>query len=223
MNTPLLDRISGQDFPFGLPTCLRFAFSLRDRLTRRYTADLSIMPPQQLTVGWPVNPSADVPVFPPFALLLTFLSSQLMWRLTKKRLRWLSWPIDSRWVRLAAFVGAASVTLSIADAAGKALEDAGSGVMFTEVNGLATDWPFDSVRNPMYSTLLFILLPALAVLIYSAWSFVFLLLLYAYITDIVIASEEKQLLELFGEQYVQYAKQTPRLSVTGVWARKDED
>ena len=82
-----------------------------------------------------------------------------MWRLTKKRLRWLSWPIDSRWVRLAAFVGAASVTLSIADAAGKALEDAGSGVMFTEVNGLATDWPFDSVRNPMYSTLLFILLP----------------------------------------------------------------
>ena len=115
------------------------------------------------------------------------------------------------------------MTLSIADAAGKALEDAGSGVMFTEVNGLATDWPFDSVRNPMYSTLLFILLPALAVLIDSAWPFVFLPLLYAYISDIVIAAEEKQLLELFGEQYVQYAKQTPRLSVTGVWARKEED
>ena len=64
-----------------------------------------------LRVGKPVDFSAEVPVYPPFALLAAFAASLLMWRLTGKRLRWLSWPIDSKWVRVAAFVGAASVAV----------------------------------------------------------------------------------------------------------------
>ena len=181
------------------------------------------MAPKRLTVGWPIDFSADVPILPPFALLLTFLSSLVMWFVTKKRLRWLAWPIDSKWVRIAAFVGAASVVASVADAASKALDEAGSGVNFTEVTGLAVDFPFDGTRNPMYAVLLFVATPALAMLIDSAWPFVFLPLLYAYISDIVIVAEEKLLLETFGKAYATYAKETPRLSVTGVWRAKDED
>jgi protein-S-isoprenylcysteine O-methyltransferase Ste14 len=190
---------------------------------RHTTLFVVAMAPKRLTVGWPIDFSADVPILPPFALLLTFLSSLVMWFVTKMRLRWLAWPIDSKWVRIAAFVGAASVVASVADAASKALDEAGSGVNFTEVTGLAVDFPFDGTRNPMYAVLLFVATPALAMLIDSAWPFVFLPLLYAYISDIVIVAEEKLLLETFGKAYATYAKETPRLSVTGVWRAKDED
>ena len=114
-----------------------------------------------LRVGKPVDFSAEVPVYPPFALLAAFAASLLMWRLTGKRLRWLSWPIDSKWVRVAAFVGAVSVAVSVVDAAGKALRDAGSGINFVDVEGLATTFPFDATRNPMYACLLFVVTPAL--------------------------------------------------------------
>ena len=79
-------------------------------------------------------------------LLAAFASSLLMWRLTGKRLRWLSWPIDSKWVRVAAFVGAVSVLVSVVDAATRALRDAGSSINFTDVEGLATSFPFDATR-----------------------------------------------------------------------------
>ena len=38
-------------------------------------------------MGKPVDFSAEVPVYPPFALLAAFAASLLMWRLTGKRLR----------------------------------------------------------------------------------------------------------------------------------------
>jgi protein-S-isoprenylcysteine O-methyltransferase Ste14 len=169
-----------------------------------------------LRVGKPVDFSAEVPVYPPFALLAAFAASLLMWRLTGKRLRWLSWPIDSKWVRVAAFVGAVSVLVSVVDAATRALRDAGSSINFTDVEGLATAFPFDATRNPVYACLLFVFTPALAVLIDSAWPLVFLPLLYAYISDIVIPAEENQLLAAFGKKYAEYAAATPRLSAMGL-------
>jgi protein-S-isoprenylcysteine O-methyltransferase Ste14 len=169
-----------------------------------------------LRVGKPVDLGADVPIFPPFALLFCFAASLAMWRMTGKRLRWLSWPVDSKWVRVAAFVGAVSVAVSVVDAAGKALRDAGSGINFVDVEGLATTFPFDATRNPMYACLLFVVTPALAVLVDSAWPLVFLPLLYAYISDIVIPAEENQLLSAFGKKYAEYAAATPRLSAMGL-------
>lgn len=169
-----------------------------------------------LRVGKPLDFDADVPVFPPFALLAAFAASLAMWRLTGRRLRWLSWPVDSKWVRVAAFVGAVSVAVSVVDAAGKALRDAGSGINFTDVEGLATTFPFDATRNPMYACLLFVVTPALAVLIDSAWPLVFFPLLYAYVSDIVIPAEEEQLLRAFGKKYAEYAAATPRLSAMGL-------
>ena len=72
-----------------------------------------------------------------------------MWAITKKRLRFLAWPADSLYGRVAAFVAAVATALSIADASGKALMLANSGVLFTPVGGIATDFPFDNSRNPV--------------------------------------------------------------------------
>ena len=169
-----------------------------------------------LRVGKPVDFSAEVPVYPPFALLAAFAASLLMWRLTGKRLRWLSWPIDSKWVRVAAFVGAVSVLVSVVDAATRALRDAGR----ASTSRTSKAWRLRSRstrrRNPVYACLLFVFIPALAVLIDSAWPLVFLPLLYAYVSDIVIPAEEAQLLSAFGAKYAKYAAATPRLSATGL-------
>ena len=77
-------------------------------------------------------------------------------------------------------------------------------------------FPFDATRNPVYACLLFVFIPALAVLIDSAWPLVFLPLLYAYVSDIVIPAEEAQLLSAFGAKAAKYAAATPRLSATGL-------
>ena len=106
--------------------------------------------------------------------------------------------------------------VSVVDAATRALRDAGSSINFTDVEGLATSFPFDATRNPVYACLLFVFIPALAVLIDSAWPLVFLPLLYAYVSDIVIPAEEAQLLSAFGAKYAKYAAATPRLSATGL-------
>lgn len=46
-------------------------------------------PPPQLTYGKPIDFSADVPIFPPFVIPLTMMSSRLIWKLSGKRLSYL--------------------------------------------------------------------------------------------------------------------------------------
>ena len=38
--------------------------------------------PPQLSFGLPINFSADVPIFPPFAMMLTMMTSRLIWKIT---------------------------------------------------------------------------------------------------------------------------------------------
>ena len=100
-----------------------------------------------------------VPILPPFAALLTLLLGLVMWRITKKRLRFLAWPMDQVALRVAAFAGAVAVAFAVFDASYKALNESKSGVNFTPVGGLAKTYPFDQCRNPMYSVLIFVILP----------------------------------------------------------------
>jgi protein-S-isoprenylcysteine O-methyltransferase Ste14 len=172
----------------------------------------------RLTRGFLFDPSADVPTLPPVALLLAILAGVASWRLTGKRLRFLAWPVDTLWVRVAAFVGAVSVAFSIADGAMNALDDAGSGYDFVPVAGLATEWPFDEVRNPMYCALLFVLLPGACVLLDSFWPIVFAPPLWAYLHGVVVAAEEELLWNAFGATYEAYAAKVPRWQVFGLWS-----
>ena len=54
-----------------------------------------------------------VPILPPFAALLTLLLGLVMWRITKKRLRFLAWPMDQVALRVAAFAGAVAVAFAV--------------------------------------------------------------------------------------------------------------
>ena len=48
----------------------------------------------------------------------------------------------------------------------RTLTDAGSGAMFTPVTGMTLDFPLGLTRNPMYSGLVFVAVPALTALLY---------------------------------------------------------
>ena len=119
-----------------------------------------------------------MPILPPFAAFMCLMFAVEMWRLTKRRLRFLQSPLDKLWIRLPVFVAAVGISLRVVNDAGNALKEAGSGTLFTPVEGLAKTFPFDASRNPMYSTLLLVAMPAFAALLDSAWPFLMIPLLY---------------------------------------------
>lgn len=165
----------------------------------------------------PRRPLRFVPVLPPVATLLALLLGLLMWRITKKRLRFLAWPMDQVALRVAAFAAAVAVAFSVVDASSKALEANKSGVNFVPVGGLAKTYPFDSCRNPMYSVLVFVLLPAACMLFDSAWPAIFAPALFGYLHGVVVAAEEKMLWEHFGKSYAGYFHEVPRWGFLGLW------
>lgn len=92
-----------------------------------------------------------------------------------------------------------------------ALDDAGSGVAFTQVNGLAVDvWPYNTTRNPLYCLILLLAFPASAILLDLLWMLLFAIPFFLYIDWIVIPAEEKLLANLFQDDYMAYTASTPR-------------
>mmetsp|Transcript_5255 Transcript_5255/g.13210 ORF Transcript_5255/g.13210 Transcript_5255/m.13210 type:complete len:178 (-) Transcript_5255:360-893(-) len=170
-----------------------------------------------LTVGRPVDFSADVPVFPPVAALMSVMTGLIMWSVTRKRLRFLAWPMDALALRFAVFASAVAVFLSIVHASAEALDANLSGVDFVPVGGLAKSYPFDSCRNPMYSALVFVLLPAACALLDSLWPALFAPALFGYLHGVVIAAEEKMLLARFGAEYASYCHAVNKWSFMGLW------
>lgn len=168
-------------------------------------------PPPQLTYGKPFDPSADVPVFPPFALLLTALAAIACRTLTNVRLRFLPKPLASLALRLALVaVALAFVVGVVVKGAADNLSAAGSGTAFTPVEGLATDGFYQFTRNPMYASLVFTATPALAVLLDSAWPVLLAPALWYYLDAVVITAEEQLLATAFPTAFAEYSKLTPR-------------
>ena len=165
------------------------------------------MGPPQLSFGFPIDLSADVPIFPPAATLLTVITGIVAARLFGRvRLA----PLVPAGIRVAALAIGAGAAYSLVTQAGSELKFAGSGTLFTPVGGLATGGLYQYTRNPMYAGLVFVVLPASAVLQNSAWPVLLAPLLWAYLNFVVIAAEEALLSAEFGAEYSRFAARVPR-------------
>jgi protein-S-isoprenylcysteine O-methyltransferase Ste14 len=164
-----------------------------------------------LSFGKPIDPSADVPIFPPFAMFMTMMTGRLIWYLSGKQLSFLPKFLRPLSVRVAILaVGLAFTKFVVLDGAGGDLKKAGSGTLFTTVDGLATEGLFAITRNPMYSALVFMAIPSLSMVVNSAWPILLSPLTWCYLNFVVIAAEEKQLAAVFGREYESYCNQVPR-------------
>ena len=164
--------------------------------------------PPQLSFGLPINFSADIPIFPPFAMMLTMMTSRLIWKITGKRLAWHNLPMSVRVALLA--VGLAITKFVVLDNAGGELAKAGSGTMFTPVGGLATEGLYAYTRNPMYTALIFFALPTLSTVVNTAWPLILSPITWSYLTYVVIAAEEELLTKAFPKEYAAYCEKVPR-------------
>jgi protein-S-isoprenylcysteine O-methyltransferase Ste14 len=153
----------------------------------------------QLTAGMPIDFSADVPIFPPAATAMCALLGLLLRRLSGARLHILPAKCSGLWFRTAVTAAVAAICLAVLNQAGNTLADAGSGTVFTPVHGIATDGLYKYTRNPMYSGLVFLVLPGVGVLTDTAWMLLMMVPLFAYLQLVVIAVEEAMLTEEFGD------------------------
>jgi protein-S-isoprenylcysteine O-methyltransferase Ste14 len=87
---------------------------------------------------------------------------------------------------------------------------------------LVTTGAYGVVRNPIYSSVTFFILPAVALLTLTWVYFIASIFLYAGVT-IFIGTEEKQLTQVFGKEYKDYTARVDRLVPFGAYLRKSED
>ena len=167
--------------------------------------------PPQLTYGKPIDFNADVPIFPPFAMMLTIISSQIIRKLTGRSLAFLPAICRPKSVRAAFLAVMLAVTKFIVlDSAGGELQKSGSGTLFVPVNGLATGGIYAYTRNPMYCGLIFLAIPSLSCVIDSAWPVILSPITWCYLNFVVIAAEEELLAETFGASFDAYCAEVPR-------------
>ena len=161
----------------------------------------------QLHVGL----GGDVPVLPPFIALALLAVAGVFEYYKPKKMLPEDYGMNSLQVRVAAFVGACAGCYYILVHSTTALNEAGSGVEFTLVNGIATDvWPYTATRNPMYMCLVYLVFPAFAVLLDSKWFLFLMSAMFFYLDLLVIPAEERLLGGLFGAEYEDYVDETPR-------------
>ena len=164
----------------------------------------------QLTFGKPIDFSADVPVFPPGATAFAALAGVFLWKATGVRLQFLPTPLAGMFFRLSVVAAIAAVSFGVLSTAGKTLQDAGSGTLFLPVNGLATAFPYDTSRNPMYAGLVFACMPGAAIAFNTGWVFPMMVPLFLYLHLVVISAEEALLTKEFGEAYAALCSEVPR-------------
>lgn len=73
---------------------------------------------------------------------------------------------------------------------------------------LVVDGPYKYVRHPMYSAVIFLLNPALA-LLFRSWLLMLAVILIYFVWRGAIKGEERILVQKFGEQFLDYRKKTP--------------
>lgn len=173
---------------------------------------------KQLSAGWPIDLSADIPIFPPFftilfSLIVPICITYLMIGFKNVAIfdeNNITWHF--RMLMILLLVIPSIMTVRISD---NALKSGGSGAAFTEVNGLVTDiFPYNWTRNPMYTGLTFWICPIIALLINNLLSLTLgFLIIFIYHNNIVIAREEKLLKSIFGKRYEEYCRKVNRWGI----------
>lgn len=73
---------------------------------------------------------------------------------------------------------------------------------------LVKSGPYAYVRHPRYSALVFLAYPAVALLVHSFTSLASILLVY-FVFKVASLKEEAHLIEIFGDEYLDYKRKTP--------------
>ena len=165
--------------------------------------------PPQITIH---SFDADVPIVPPIVLLLLLSLAAILARYVDQ-LTFVPEVFDrglQKIVRTAVFVVAFGVSISQHLAALDEMHAAGSGLAFTPTASVATGGPFAITRNPFYTLLIFVQLPALAVLFDCGWLIVAIAPMFVWLSKVVIPGEEAFLTRNFGQAYTDYTNSTPR-------------
>lgn len=79
-----------------------------------------------------------------------------------------------------------------------------------KVNRLITKGLYSRIRNPMYTSHIFFIMPGVCILINNAWVFLSVFFTY-FIFLLLIAKEEKDLEDNFGNEYLRYKARSGRL------------
>ena len=116
-----------------------------NRLGTAIYADTS--DPHRLSVGLI---GGDIPIFPPFAFLLSIGMALMLWSLTHKRYRIV--PSHSLYMRGATMAVGVALAMGLANAVEVELIRVGTIANFANVAKIATQGPFAYTRNGMYLT-----------------------------------------------------------------------
>ncbi len=115
--------------------------------------------------------------------------------------------LDSPWILIFRIVGALLIALGIAIwFIGAVKSDMDESIT---TNKLQTKGIYAWVRNPMYSGL-WIALSGICLMWHNAWMLILPVIDWAIMTVALINTEEKWLLDLYGEEYAEYKKHVNR-------------
>lgn len=82
--------------------------------------------------------------------------------------------------------------------------------LLNEERKLITHGPFSYVRHPLYSTLI-LTIPPMMIIWFSDFIFLIPWILLLFISHYVVFLEERELIEIFGEEYEKYRRFVPSL------------
>ena len=168
-------------------------------------------PPPQITVGGRDCgiADADVPIVPPVFLLILLAIAFLLARFVDP-FTFLPDSIKPLKVRLALFTIVFGSSIYGHMQAMDALHGAGSGIAFTPTASVATSGPYAYTRNPFYCLLIFVQVPAIALVWDCGWIIVAIAPMFAWLSKVVIPGEEAFLLRNFGAEYEAFLASTPQ-------------
>ena len=161
----------------------------------------------QITIN---SADADVPIIPPIVLLMVLATAAAAAKLTGARIRFLPDEINALKVRLGLFALICAVSVHVHIDALEEMHNAGSGHAFTPTAGIATGGPFAYTRNPFYTILIFLQMPALAIAFDCGWLLFAIAPMFVWLSKVVIPGEEAFLGLHFGKEYAAYLDSTPR-------------
>jgi protein-S-isoprenylcysteine O-methyltransferase Ste14 len=82
--------------------------------------------------------------------------------------------------------------------------------LFNEKRKLITYGPFNYVRHPLYSTLI-LTIPPMLIIWFSDFLFLIPWFLLLFLSHYVVLLEERELIKIFGEEYIKYRQFVPSL------------